>query len=89
MILALSPKTLSMLLLSKLHNGRHHDLYSLTNAIMVFKPRNTGKAEHVARTGRKGMHTGFWWGKMDLKESVERCVTALKWFRIWTSGKLL
>jgi hypothetical protein len=43
-----------------------NDLYSSPNIIRVIKSRRMTSAGHVARIGKKEVHTGFWWG--DLRE---------------------
>jgi hypothetical protein len=50
----------------RLHNKELNDLYSSPNIIQVIKSRGMRWAGHVARMGKSGMHTGFWWG--DLRE---------------------
>jgi hypothetical protein len=42
------------------------DLYSSPNIIRVIKLKIMRWAGHVARTGEREVHTGFWWG--DLRE---------------------
>jgi hypothetical protein len=49
----------------RLHNEELND-HSLPNIIRVMKSRRMRWAGHVARMGRREMHTGFWWG--DLRE---------------------
>jgi hypothetical protein len=46
---------------AKLHNEELHNLYSSPNLIRMFKSRRMRWAGHVAQTGRKGMHIGYWW----------------------------
>jgi hypothetical protein len=43
----------------KLHNEGLHNLYSSSNA--NYNDQVKRWAGHVARRGRRGMHTGFWW----------------------------
>jgi hypothetical protein len=51
----------------RLHNEELNDLYSPPNIIIrVIKSRGMRWAGHVARMGRREVHTGFWWG--DLRE---------------------
>ena len=44
---------------SKLRIEELNDLYSSTNIIEVIKPRRMRWAGHVARMGRREVHTGF------------------------------
>jgi hypothetical protein len=44
----------------KQHNEKLHNLYSLPNMIRMIKSRMRW-AGHVARMGRRGIHTGYWW----------------------------
>jgi hypothetical protein len=46
----------------RLHNEELNDLYSSPNIIRVIKWRRMGWAGHVARRGKREVHTGFWWG---------------------------
>jgi hypothetical protein len=50
----------------RLHNGELNDLYSTPNVIRVIKSRRIRWAGHIARMGKREVHTGFWWG--DLRE---------------------
>jgi hypothetical protein len=50
----------------RLHNEELNDLYSSPNIMRVMKSRRKRWAGHVARMGKREVHTGFWWG--DLKE---------------------
>jgi hypothetical protein len=50
----------------KLHNEQLHDLYSSSNIFQ--KIRWEG---HVARTGRRETHTGFWWGNLKVTYQLE------------------
>jgi hypothetical protein len=43
----------------KLHNENLHNLYSPLNIIIPVKSRRMKWTGHVARLGRRGMHTGF------------------------------
>jgi hypothetical protein len=45
----------------KLHNEELHGLYSSPSIIRIIKSRRMRLAGHVARMGRRGMHTEFWW----------------------------
>jgi hypothetical protein len=45
----------------KLHNEELHNLYSSINIIRMIKSRRMGWVGHVARTGKRGMHIGYWW----------------------------
>jgi hypothetical protein len=71
----------------RLHNEELNDLYSSPNIIRVIKSRMTW-AGHVARMGKREMHTGFWWE--DLREDDHLGDTGvdgriiLKWiFKKW------
>jgi hypothetical protein len=44
-----------------LHNEELHSFYSFTNIIRMIKSRRMRWVEHVARTGRRGMHAWFWY----------------------------
>jgi hypothetical protein len=44
-----------------LHNEELHNLYSSPSLIRVIKSRKMRWAGHVARTGEKRMHIGYWW----------------------------
>jgi hypothetical protein len=46
--------------LRKLHNEELHSLYSSQSIIKIIKSRRMRWEWHVARTGRRGMHIGFW-----------------------------
>jgi hypothetical protein len=50
----------------KLHNEELNDLYSSPNIIQVIKSRRMRWEGHVARMGKREVHTEFWWG--DLRE---------------------
>jgi hypothetical protein len=45
----------------KLHNLEHNNFYSSPNTITVMKSGRMRWAGHVARMGRRKMHTGYWW----------------------------
>jgi hypothetical protein len=45
----------------KLHNEELHNLYSSPSIIRMIKSRKMRWARHRARTGRRGMHIGYWW----------------------------
>jgi hypothetical protein len=47
-----------------LYKDELHDPYSSSNIILVMKVRRMIWAKHVARMGRKEVHTGFWWGSL-------------------------
>jgi hypothetical protein len=47
--------------LRKLHNEELHNSYSSSRIIRMTKSRSMLWASHVARMGRRGLHTGFWW----------------------------
>jgi hypothetical protein len=44
----------------RLHNEELNDLYSSPNIILVIKSRRMRWAGHVARMGKREVHTGFW-----------------------------
>jgi hypothetical protein len=46
----------------KLHNEELHGLYSSPSIVRVIKARRMRWAGHVARMGRRGVHTTFWLG---------------------------
>jgi hypothetical protein len=46
----------------RLHNEELNELYSSPNIIRVIEWRRMRRAGHVARMGRREVHTGFWWG---------------------------
>jgi hypothetical protein len=46
----------------RLHNEELNNLYSSPNIIRVIKSRRMKWAVHVARMGKREVHTGFWWG---------------------------
>jgi hypothetical protein len=43
----------------KLHNEEVHYLYSSPTIIIIIKSRRVRWAGHVARMGRRSMHTGY------------------------------
>jgi hypothetical protein len=55
----------------KLHNEELYDLYYSVNIIRKIKLRRKGWAEHVARTVRREVHTGFWWGNLKNRDHFE------------------
>jgi hypothetical protein len=67
----------------KLHNEELNDLYSSPNIIRVIKSRRIRWAGHVARMGRGGVHTIFWWGYLREGDHLETQGvdgrTILKW----------
>jgi hypothetical protein len=44
----------------RLNNEKLNDLYSSPNIIRVIKSRRMRWAVHVARMGKREVHTGFW-----------------------------
>jgi hypothetical protein len=46
----------------KMHNEELHNLFPSSNIIRIVKSGRMKWTGHVARTGRRGMHVGFWWG---------------------------
>ena len=72
----------------KLHKEKLNDLYSSPNIVRVIKSKRMRWAEHVARTGRGEVYTGFWWGNLRERDHMGdsgldgRII--LKWtFRKW------
>jgi hypothetical protein len=45
-------------------NEELNDLYSSLNIIRVIKSRKIRWADHIARMGKREVHTGFWWGNL-------------------------
>jgi hypothetical protein len=45
----------------KVHNEELHNLYSSPHIVRKIKSRKMRWAGHVARMGRRGIHTGYWW----------------------------
>jgi hypothetical protein len=45
----------------KLHNEELHNLYSTPSIIRMINSKSIIWAGHVARMGRRGVCTGFWW----------------------------
>jgi hypothetical protein len=48
--------------LRKLRNGEIHNMHSRPNRMINSRMRWAG---HVARMGRRGIYTGFWWESWD------------------------
>jgi hypothetical protein len=72
----------------RLHNEEVNDLYSTPNIIRVIKSRRMRRAGHVARMGKREVHTGFWWGDLRKGDHLGNpCVDGriiLKWiFKEW------
>jgi hypothetical protein len=44
----------------KLHDEEFHNFYSSRSKIRMIKSRKMRRTGHVARTGRRGMHVGYW-----------------------------
>jgi hypothetical protein len=55
----------------KLHNEELHNLYSSPHKIRMIKSRRMRWAGHVARMGRRGMHTGYWWESQKERDHYE------------------
>jgi hypothetical protein len=76
----------------RLHNEELNDVYSSPDIMRVIKSRRMRWAGHVARIGKREVHTGFWWG--DLREGdhlgdpgVDGAIILkwiLKWDGAWT-----
>jgi hypothetical protein len=47
--------------LRKLHHEQIHNLYCSPNIIRMIKSRRIRWAGHVALTGRRRIHIGYWW----------------------------
>jgi hypothetical protein len=45
----------------KLHNEDLHNVYFSPSIIKMITSRRMRLADHVTRTGKRGMHTGYWW----------------------------
>jgi hypothetical protein len=45
----------------KLHNDELHNFYSSPSIIRMIKSRRMRWTGYLARTGRRGMHIGYWW----------------------------
>jgi hypothetical protein len=45
----------------KLYNEELHNLYSSPNIIIFIKSRSRRWAGHIAGTGKRGLHIGYWW----------------------------
>ena len=89
----------------KLYNEELYDLYSSPNIIQVIKLWSKKWVGHLARMGRREVHTGFWWGNLREWDHLEdagvdgRIIliwildgtawTGLICFRIRTGGGLL
>jgi hypothetical protein len=60
----------------KMHNEQLHNLYCSQNLIIMIKSSRMRWVWHVACTGIKGMHTGFWWESQtegDHSEDLDAC----------------
>jgi hypothetical protein len=75
----------------RLHNEEFNGLYSSRNIIRVIKSRRMRWAGHVARMGKRVVHTGFWWG--DLREGDHLGDPGIDWriilkwtFNMWDGG---
>jgi hypothetical protein len=82
-----------------------HNLYSSSSTIRMMNSRRIRWVGHVARLGRRGMYTGYWWesqmerdhwedqdvgGQTILKWILDRMGwIGLIWLRIGPSGRLL
>jgi hypothetical protein len=50
-------------------------MYSSPSIIRMIKSRRIRLAKHVARTGRRGMHVGYWWESQKKKETTRKTKT--------------
>jgi len=71
----------------RLHKEELNDISFSPNIIRVIK-KKMGWTGHVTCMGRKEVYTGFWWGKLRERESLENPgvdrLLLLKWnFRKW------
>jgi hypothetical protein len=55
----------------KLHNEELRNLYSSPSIIRTIKSRRLRWAGHVARIGRRGMHTVYWWESQKERDNWE------------------
>jgi hypothetical protein len=55
----------------KLHNEELNDLYCSPYIVREIKSRRKRWAGHVARMGRAGMYTGFWWRNLRERDHLE------------------
>jgi hypothetical protein len=55
----------------KLHNEELHDLYSSPSTIRIIKSRRMIWSGHVARMGRIGTNTGYWWESLRERHHLE------------------
>jgi hypothetical protein len=51
-----------------------NDLYLSPNIIRVIKSKRMRWAVHVARTGRRKVHKGLWWGNLRGRNHLEDLV---------------
>jgi len=73
---------------------RSFNLYRLPNIIGVIKSKRIGSVGFVARMGRGGVHTEFWWGNLRERDNLEhpgmeRRVILKLIFNKWTEGGAL
>ena len=54
----------------KLHNEELNDLYCSPNIVRVIKLKRMRWAGHVARMGRGGAYTEFWWGNLRVRDHL-------------------
>jgi hypothetical protein len=65
----------------KLDNEEFRNLYFSQNKIRIIRSRRMRWTGHLARTGRWGMHIGFWWErKRPLRGSRRRCKDNIKMY---------
>jgi hypothetical protein len=61
------------------HDEELNDLYSSPNIIRAIKSRRMRWAGHVARMGKREVHTGFWWGDPGVDGRIILIRTLKKW----------
>jgi hypothetical protein len=59
----------------KLHNEELHNLYSPPSVIRMIRSRRMRWVYHGAQKGRRGMHIGYFGGKVRKKETARKTLT--------------